>query len=93
MARKHNQYSVAKGCTELQGKYLAMFTDRMQTENTTRQRELSEAEQEEAKAIARIRLNELYGLTSNEGTCFEADRQTPEPNQTLDVERQAHKEK
>ena len=27
MARKHNQYSIAKGCTELEGKYLAMFTD------------------------------------------------------------------
>ena len=27
MARKHHQYSVAKSCTELEGKYLAMFTD------------------------------------------------------------------
>ena len=27
MARKHNQYSVAKSCTELEGKHLAMFTD------------------------------------------------------------------
>ena len=34
LARKHHQYSVAKGCTELQGKYLAMFTDKMQTEIT-----------------------------------------------------------
>ena len=34
LARKHNQYSVAKGCTELQGKYLAMFTDKMKTETT-----------------------------------------------------------
>ena len=29
LARKHHQYSVAKGCTELQGKYLAMFTDKV----------------------------------------------------------------
>ena len=36
MARKHNQYSVAKGCTELQGKYLAMFTDRLQTDEQHR---------------------------------------------------------
>lgn len=27
MARKHNQYSVAKSCTELEGRYLVMFTD------------------------------------------------------------------
>ncbi len=29
MARKHHQYHVAKSCTELEGKYLAMFTDRI----------------------------------------------------------------
>jgi len=28
LAREHHQYGVAKGCTELQGKYLAMFTDK-----------------------------------------------------------------
>lgn len=27
MARKHHQYHVAKSCTELEGKYLAMFKD------------------------------------------------------------------
>ena len=27
MARENRQYAVAKACTELQGKYLAMFTD------------------------------------------------------------------
>jgi phage terminase small subunit len=37
MARKHNQYSVAKGCTELQGRYLAMFRDRLQTETEEHQ--------------------------------------------------------
>jgi phage terminase small subunit len=34
LARERHQYSVAKSCTELQGKYLAMFTDKMQTEIT-----------------------------------------------------------
>jgi len=34
LAREHHQYGVAKGCTELQGKYLAMFTDKMKTETT-----------------------------------------------------------
>ena len=29
MARKHHQYNVAKSCTELEGKYLAMFTDNL----------------------------------------------------------------
>jgi phage terminase small subunit len=33
MARKHHQYGVAKGCTELQGRYLAMFTDRYVNED------------------------------------------------------------
>ena len=28
MARKHHQYSVAKSCTELEGKYKGMFKDR-----------------------------------------------------------------
>ncbi|MFC1762927.1 terminase small subunit [Planctomycetota bacterium] len=32
MARENKQFAVAKGCTELQGKYLAMFTDRLTTE-------------------------------------------------------------
>lgn len=28
LARENHQYAVAKGCTELQGKYLSMFADR-----------------------------------------------------------------
>ncbi|MHC4229145.1 MAG: terminase small subunit [Planctomycetota bacterium] len=35
LAREHHQYGVAKSCTELQGKYLAMFVDRQQTEDKT----------------------------------------------------------
>ena len=48
LARKDQQYAVAKGCTELQGKYLAMFTDRLQTEQSDAQKErtaLSAAEE------------------------------------------------
>ena len=30
MARKNHQYAVAKGCTELQGRFLAMFTDKVE---------------------------------------------------------------
>ena len=56
MARKHNQYSVAKSCTELEGKYLAMFIDKLQTEDTTQQRELTELEQAETAAIANARI-------------------------------------
>jgi phage terminase small subunit len=33
LAREHHQYNVARACTELQGKYLAMFTDRHVNEN------------------------------------------------------------
>ena len=54
MARKHNQYSVAKGCTELQGKYLAMFTDRLQTEQTPEP--MSRSEAQEAEEYAEFRL-------------------------------------
>jgi phage terminase small subunit len=54
MARKHNQYSVAKGCTELQGKFLAMFTDRLQTEQDD-QRQLTPTEEQEAQEYAQFR--------------------------------------
>jgi phage terminase small subunit len=58
MARKHNQYSVAKSCTELEGKYLAMFTENI-NQTIEEPREYSEEE----KAILReagekmVRLN------------------------------------
>ena len=57
MARKHHQYAVSKACTELQGRYLAMFTDKTLTEDVNKTRELSEHEKEEAKRIAEIRLH------------------------------------
>ena len=50
MARKHNQYSVAKGCTELQGKYLAMFTDRL--EQAEEHRQLTPTEEQEGRQYA-----------------------------------------
>ena len=46
LAREHRQYGVAKGCTELQGKYLAMFTDRHINEDAEKH-ELTEAQKEE----------------------------------------------
>ncbi|MHC4255656.1 MAG: terminase small subunit [Planctomycetota bacterium] len=35
MSRKHHQYSVAKSCTELEGKYLAMFKENQRLPETT----------------------------------------------------------
>jgi len=55
LARKHDQYAVAKGCTELQGKYLAMFTDRLQTEQTEPPRKFTPKE----KAILRRATQEI----------------------------------
>ena len=54
MARKHNQYAVAKGCTELQGRYLSMFADRQIVETPERERELSEAAKTEARKLSRL---------------------------------------
>ena len=48
LAREARQYSVAKSCTELQGRYLAMFTDNV-NQTTEEPIELSEEE----KAIYR----------------------------------------
>ncbi len=58
MARKAGQYAVAKGCTELQGKYLAMFTDNTNVTDTVKQRELDEREAKEAERLAAILLRE-----------------------------------
>ena len=51
-ARQAGQYGVARGCTELQGKYLAMFIDRHMSEDVDKRREYSEVEQIEAHRIA-----------------------------------------
>lgn len=52
MAREHHQYSVSKACTELQGRYLAMFTDKYQDTTETKP-QLTPEEQEKYKAIAK----------------------------------------
>ena len=44
MARKNHQYSVATRCTELEGKYLAMFTDRIDTEPMPEPKKLTDEE-------------------------------------------------
>jgi phage terminase small subunit len=62
MARKAGQYGVAKGCTELQGKYLAMFTDNTNVTDTVRQHELDEKAAKEAEEFAKWRLKEKYGM-------------------------------
>jgi phage terminase small subunit len=56
MARENHQYAVAKGCTELQGRYLAMFTDRQIVDDPAKVKQLTEKEAEEARRIAAIRL-------------------------------------
>ena len=51
LAREHHQYGVAKGCSELQGKFLAMFTEKHITETVeTPQRTPEELEAIEAAA-------------------------------------------
>jgi len=47
LAREHHQYGVAKGCTELQGKYLAMFTDRNIVNEDTEKQELTERQRKD----------------------------------------------
>jgi phage terminase small subunit len=67
LARENHQYAVAKACTELQGRYLAMFTDRQQVEDVTETRRLTEREAEEARRIAEIRLREICDGTPFSG--------------------------
>ena len=53
MARKHNQYSVAKSCTELMGRYLAMFTDNINQSQQPESKPMTEQEREATKKAAR----------------------------------------
>jgi hypothetical protein len=57
MSRKHHQYSVAKSCTELEGKYLAMFKENQQ--QPTVQLEPPSEEEAEIYREAAKRLCEL----------------------------------
>jgi phage terminase small subunit len=63
MARKAGQYGVAKGCTELQGKYLAMFTDNTNVTDTVKQREMDEKERAEANRLGVLLLNDKLKQT------------------------------
>ena len=64
MARKAGKYAVAKGCTELQGKYLSMFTDKVNQSgeglvlNITMPEEKTPVERREE--IAEKNANSLY---------------------------------
>ena len=49
MARKNHQYSVATRCTELRGKYLAMFTDRLATNSEGSAEKLARMTDEERR--------------------------------------------
>ena len=44
LAREARQYSVAKGCTELQGRYLAMFTDNINNQPMPEPMKMSDEE-------------------------------------------------
>ena len=52
LAREARQYSVAKSCTELQGKYLAMFTDNI-NQTAEQPAELSDEDREQLREIAK----------------------------------------
>jgi phage terminase small subunit len=73
MARKHNQYSVARNCTELEGKYLAMFTENINQTTEEPVLKLSEEERviyrEAAHKICELRAKghkSEYGETPEE---------------------------
>lgn len=74
MARKNQQYSVATRCTELRGKYLAMFTDNIADKTEEPPKPLTDEEraiyQEAAKKLI------MLGLSK------------PEPNETPEARRQ-----
>jgi len=59
--------AVAARCSELQGKYLAMFTDRQQLVGPEQQRELDERERQECLALAAIRLGACLSLPGGDG--------------------------
>ncbi len=83
MARESRQYSVAKACTELQGKYLAMFTDRIDTEPMPEPKKLSDEE----RAIYQEAARKLIELDINKNR--PADAETPEERRQEIAERNA----
>jgi phage terminase small subunit len=76
MARKHHQYSVAKGCTELEGKYLAMFTDNIYQTTEEPVVELSDEERAIYKEAAKKLLAlEVGSYKRRDGETSEERRQ------------------
>jgi hypothetical protein len=61
LALEKGDLSTATRCWELQGKFLAMFTDRQEISEPAR-RELDAAEMAEATELARLRIAQKYGL-------------------------------
>jgi phage terminase small subunit len=62
-ARAKGDIASAIRADELQGKYLALFTDRQEITEPAR-RELDEQEQAECVALAHLRLSQKYGLVT-----------------------------
>ncbi len=64
MARKYNQYGAAIRCTELEGKYLAMFTDNISNTTEPVLKPVTDEEQaiyrEAAKKMIKLKLNKAY---------------------------------
>ncbi len=52
LAREARQYAVSKACTELQGRYLSMFTDNLNTNNTPEPIKLTDEDREELRRMA-----------------------------------------
>jgi len=59
LARQNHQYAVSKGCTELQGRYLAMFKDRQMLETSDEIKEMDEHKREEARRLAVLSLQKI----------------------------------
>ncbi len=76
MARKNHQYSVATRCTELEGKYLAMFTDNIS--NTTEQVPKPLTDEERA----------IYREAAKKLTMLSLRRPEPEQGETPEERRQ-----
>ena len=81
MARKNHQYSVATRCTELQGKYLAMFTDNIADKTEPPPKPLTDEEKAIYREAAR-KLTDLYAREPEHG-------ETPEERREEIAERNA----
>ena len=62
VCKERNNMTALARYVEMQGRYLAMFTENINSTDTQRQRELDAEEQAEASELARLRLASKYGL-------------------------------